>query len=99
MLARGCPSRQVWDAGTGQPLTSPLRHGGRVLTAVFSPNGRQILTASWGRAARVWNEMSGQLTPAAEEGFAQLWDAATGRTVGQPMKHRNMVTQAAFSPD
>ena len=30
---------------------------------------------------------------------ARLWDAATGRPIGQPMKHSEWVMSAAFSPD
>jgi WD40 repeat protein len=32
------------------------------------------------------------------EGFAQLYDAATGRPIGQPMRHGN-IRVATFSPD
>ena len=30
---------------------------------------------------------------------ARLWDAATGKAVGQPMKHKGAVNSARFSPD
>ena len=30
---------------------------------------------------------------------ARLWDAATGRPIGQPMRHPDVVWAVAFSPD
>ena len=34
-----------------------------------------------------------------ERGAAQLWDSTTGQPVGQPLKHRDGVLHATFSPD
>jgi WD40 repeat protein/tRNA A-37 threonylcarbamoyl transferase component Bud32 len=51
---------RVWDPETGR-LTATLRgHSDRVVTAVFSPDSRQILTASWDRTARLWDAESGK---------------------------------------
>jgi hypothetical protein len=33
------------------------------------------------------------------DGTAQLWDAATGKPVGTPFRHKNWVFAAVFSPD
>ncbi len=33
------------------------------------------------------------------DGTARLWDARTGRTLGQPMKHDSVVWSVAYSPD
>ncbi len=30
---------------------------------------------------------------------ARLWDAATGKPLGEPMRHEDVVSSAAFSPD
>jgi dipeptidyl aminopeptidase/acylaminoacyl peptidase len=58
-----------------------MRHkGGQVVSARFSPNGKQVLTASWDWTAR-------------------LWDATTGKSLGEPMIHTDHVTSARFSPD
>ncbi|HWX21144.1 MAG TPA: serine/threonine-protein kinase [Candidatus Binatia bacterium] len=52
---------RVWNAGTGQPLTSPLIHGGAVTSAQFSPDGTKILTASADNAVRLWDAQTGRL--------------------------------------
>ena len=46
---------RVWDAQTGKPLTEPLRHEGRVISAQFSPDGLRVVTASVDKTARVWD--------------------------------------------
>jgi WD40 repeat protein/serine/threonine protein kinase len=55
---------RVWDAGTGEAVTPPLRHGHIVLKAAFSPDGRRVVTASHDGTARVWEASNGQaVTP------------------------------------
>ena len=34
-----------------------------------------------------------------EKGEARLWDAATGKPIGDPLKHNGWVNAVAFSPD
>ncbi|WP_429461900.1 WD40 repeat domain-containing protein [Paraburkholderia sp. JPY465] len=53
---------------------------GRFFSAVFSPDGRRVLTAS-------------------ADGTARVWDAATGKQIGQFSGHQGAVGSAAFSPD
>jgi WD40 repeat protein len=50
----------VWDAQSGQPVTEPLKHNGRVVYAAFSPDGLRVVTASFDCTARVWDAQSGQ---------------------------------------
>jgi WD40 repeat protein/serine/threonine protein kinase/tetratricopeptide (TPR) repeat protein len=37
---------RVWDVATGEPISPPLKLGGKVKHAVFSPDGRRLLTTS-----------------------------------------------------
>ena len=42
------------------PVGEPLRHSGEVWDASFSPDGRQVVTASLDGTARVWDAASGR---------------------------------------
>jgi len=58
-----------------------LVHGDAVNSAAFSPDGKQIVTASADKTA-------------------QLWDAATGQQISEPLRgHESGVVSAAFSLD
>jgi len=58
-------SARVFDAGSGEPLSPPLKHGGAIHAANFSPDGTRVFTASGDRTARVWNAVSGEPVGAA----------------------------------
>ena len=50
---------EPWQVGSRESLT--LRgHSGAVLAVAFSPNGRQLITASEDHTAMVWNAADGQ---------------------------------------
>ena len=74
--------RPAFGTRTGEELPqSPLKgDGGEVWAAVFSPDGKWILTGGMGQTA-------------------QLWDADTGRPVGEPLMLHQGIFAAAFSPD
>src|SRR5262249_6041650 len=55
-------------------------HDQPVTQAVFSPDGRRVLSVC-------------------KDGKLRLWDASTGKAVGEPMDHAGGVTQAQFSRD
>jgi WD40 repeat protein len=51
---------QLWDAATGEELTTLRGHEGPVWSASFSPDGTRIVTASRDRTARLWDTTNGQ---------------------------------------
>jgi WD40 repeat protein len=53
---------RLWEAATGKPLGSPLRHEDRITAVAFSPDGRTILTASDDHTARFWSVDTGKPT-------------------------------------
>ena len=67
---------RVWDAGTGEPNSEPLRHEGPVRHAEFSASGRHVVTASDDGTARVWDLLNG--SPAEAGVLASLAEAVAG---------------------
>ncbi|CRZ17147.1 WD40 repeat domain-containing protein [Mycolicibacterium neworleansense] len=51
---------QVWDAVSGQPVGTPMRHGDRVTSVAFSPDGSRIVSGSADNSVRVWDAVTGQ---------------------------------------
>jgi WD40 repeat protein len=81
------------DAATGRRVGETLKHPDKVGTVAFSPDGRTVLTGTFeGKGRRVTTSFFG-------EKIARLWDASTGRPLGEPLQHRDGVTTAAFSPN
>ncbi len=50
---------QIWNAHTGQPVTAPLKHAGRVDSVRFSPDGKRLVTACHDATARLWDTGTG----------------------------------------
>jgi WD40 repeat protein len=50
---------QIWDSATGQSVTAPLKHDGRVNSVRFSPDGMRLVTACADHTARIWDTATG----------------------------------------
>ena len=46
---------RLWDAATGAAIGEPLRHEDRVRGAVYSPDGKRILSWSSDKTLRLWD--------------------------------------------
>ncbi len=69
IVTKGSKAARVWDAATGEQVTSPLTHNDSVLDASFSTDGRRVVTASSDTTARVWDAATGKpLTPPLKHG-------------------------------
>jgi WD40 repeat protein len=63
VVAGGDGTTQVWDWRAGRPTGPPIRHGGRVIEAALSSDGRRVLTVG-PDGARIWDAASARpLTP------------------------------------
>jgi WD40 repeat protein len=51
---------RVWDAVPDKPMTGPLEHEDKVMSAAFSPDGTRVITASGDNTVRVWNLTTGR---------------------------------------
>ncbi|NIM92881.1 MAG: TIR domain-containing protein [Anaerolineales bacterium] len=52
---------RIWDAQSGQQLIELIGHTGAVSYAVWSPDGRKVLTTSSDNTARLWDGDTGRL--------------------------------------
>ncbi|HWL95105.1 MAG TPA: protein kinase [Phycisphaerae bacterium] len=60
LAAAGGNSIHVWDVSTGREVWSVNGHAGRVICAVFSPDGNQLATAGADRILGLWNAQNGE---------------------------------------
>jgi WD40 repeat protein/serine/threonine protein kinase len=80
---------KVWDARTGKELFSLTRHTARVMSVVFSLDGKRIVSGSEGfdpKTRAFWGEL-------------KVWDAQTGQELLALKGHDDAVVSAAFSAD
>lgn len=66
---------RVWNAVTGRPVSKPLKHGARVVSASFSTDGRRLITVTEDGKALQWDAATGK--PA---GKPRRYGEATVRT-------------------
>lgn len=82
---------RIWDVVRSVQIGRPLQHELDVRSVRFSPDGKRVVT-SCGGLQEVGNSQS-------RRGYAQVWDAALGTPVGEPLRHEDVVWSADYSPD
>jgi WD40 repeat protein/serine/threonine protein kinase len=92
VLTDGAHAR-LWDRVTGKQTGAPLSHEGAVVGVAFSPDGTRFLT----RSDKDLFGPAGRYAGAGSE--VRLWEASTGRPLGEPLAHPGRVRVAVFSPD
>ena len=83
-------SLHTWVAAaalTGGIIGSPAN-----AADLFVEHGGEVNSASFSPDGK-------RLVTASHDGTARVWDAGTGKPVGEPMTHRAAVESASFSPD
>ena len=83
----------LWDARTGMPLSSPLKHGNPVEQAEFSPDGRWVATACNDHYARIWGVAKAASVPPLW--LPQLAEAAVGERLS-PERTSEVVPPSEF---
>jgi WD40 repeat protein len=93
----------ILDVRTGSRVTAPLKLKYGMSQAKFSPDGRYVLTVASPPAAPgpaptpAWDsDKNEDRDPEMCE--VRVWDATTGQPIGPPLRHRNLINRAAFSP-
>jgi WD40 repeat protein/tRNA A-37 threonylcarbamoyl transferase component Bud32 len=85
---------QVVEQDSSPQPTHTLVHPGPVSQAIFSPDGKKILTGSV-----LLKPRQGTGRRQVIRGEGRLWDTATGKELGKPLIHKGGVSALAFSPD
>jgi WD40 repeat protein len=76
---------RIWDVETGQPV------------------GLDLITGFWnedkGKLSARFSPDGTTVITASDDRTARVWDAASGKAIGEPMRHKGSVNRANFSPD
>ncbi len=67
---------KIWNAQTGELKQSLVGHADSVLSAVFSRDGKQLLTSSYDKTARLWDVASGRQVQIFRGHTWWVWSAA-----------------------
>jgi WD40 repeat protein len=90
---------RVWDAASGKPVGEPMKHGLSVNPAQLSGDMATVWNIARSKFAAQFSPNSQRVVTASWDGTAQMWDATSGKPIGQPMKDENGLLSAQFSPD
>jgi WD40 repeat protein len=77
-------SVQIWQTLTARPEVAPLTAGIDIRELHFSPDGKCLAISTYASGG---------------EGIVELRDAASGKTIGRPLRHRDEVMSFQFSRD
>ncbi len=87
---RNDPTNQVASITLEQLITRQSDFQGHRLS--LSRHDANLITASFSPDGQ-W------VVTASEDGTARVWEMATGKAVGQPLRHNGVIKSVAFSPD
>lgn len=60
LLATGGESIPIWDVETGENIKTLEGHSGIITSAVFSPDGKRVVSASYDYTIRIWDVETGK---------------------------------------
>ncbi|MGO9812201.1 MAG: PQQ-binding-like beta-propeller repeat protein [Isosphaeraceae bacterium] len=83
---------RLWESATGKPVGKPMVLGKPILEVAYSFDGR-FLVSSGAQAGPGGRE---QASPT--DGEARLWDVASGKPIGQPLRHDGELVAVFFGP-
>jgi WD40 repeat protein len=74
---------QIWDAVTGAPVGTPLKHVGDVCSVAYSPDGQYIISGSSDKTIQIWNAETGAAMCKPLEGHTDCVSSVTYSPNGQ----------------
>jgi WD40 repeat protein len=104
LLVSNNQTAQVWDVASGRAIAGPIRDEAEMEYAE-QHNNQGVSSIGFAGPAHPARRFTGDFSPdgkyvAVATGFsARIWDAATGRAVMGPLRHRGFVNSVSFSRD